>query len=389
MPDQNKHLFRSEKPYHIEPKSAEGSIITDVNGKTYIDFMSGWCVGNLGWNSPHLRDVYREFKGPEYIYPNFIYPPWDELSALLTSITPDNLSQCFRATGGSEAVELALQIAMAYTGRKKFLSLEDSYHGNTLGALSVGASENRDNLPNLLGNCRKIKFPPDKKSTGRIEMLLKKKDVAAFIMEPVLCNLGVHVPDPGFIKTLRDLCTRYGTCLIIDEVATGFGRTGKMFASEHFDLEPDILCLGKAITNGHAGMGATLTSEKIARKAANKLSAYSTFGWHPFSTHAALTHLKYFIKNKTRLLDGANAASGFFRTRLSQMKFKSGGRLNIIGMAISIDLEKKSYAEKVTLRCRENGLLISNQDEKIVMFPALSIEEKIATEGLNIFERCC
>ena len=153
---------------------------------------------------------------------------------------------------------------MAYTGRGTFVSIEDSYYGNSIATMSIGATENRETFPNLLPNCRKIVPPLDRKALGKVETLLKKRDVAAFIMEPIICNLGALVPEDEFMRGVRKLCTRYGTLFIADEVATGFGRTGRLFACEHFDLEPDVLCTAKAITGGYGGLGAVITTSKIA-----------------------------------------------------------------------------------------------------------------------------
>jgi adenosylmethionine-8-amino-7-oxononanoate aminotransferase len=152
--------------------------------------LAGWCVGNLGWDHREIRTAIRNFRGPDYVYPGFGYRRWEELAELLASIVPVRNARCFRATGGSEAVELALQAAMLHTGRQGFLSLEDSYHGNTLGTLSVGASESRKSLKNLLPHCRKIEPPLDGKAAGKVEAMLRKHDVAAFIMEPISINLG-------------------------------------------------------------------------------------------------------------------------------------------------------------------------------------------------------
>ena len=130
--------------------SRDGYLI-GARGRPFIDFTSGWCVGNFGWDARGIRVAMRNFKGPTYVYPGYRYQAWDDLAALLGDLTPGNLTHCFRATGGSEAVDLALQAAMLHTGRRKFISLEDSYHGNTIGALSVGSGD-RDRLPNLLGH---------------------------------------------------------------------------------------------------------------------------------------------------------------------------------------------------------------------------------------------
>jgi adenosylmethionine-8-amino-7-oxononanoate aminotransferase len=261
--------------------SKDGYLI-GPRGKRFIDFTSGWCVGNFGWDDRSIRAALRNFKGPTYVYPGYRYEGWDELAALLGDLAPGNLTHCFRATGGSEAVDLALQAAMVHTGRRKFISLEDSYHGNTIGGLSVGSGD-RDTLPNLLGNCHRIKPPLTRRSADRLENLLKRRDVAALIMEPISINLGVLIPETEFFERVEKLCRRYGTLFIADEVATGFGRTGKLFAVEHFNLQPDIMCLAKAITGGHSPMGAMLTTAAVGRSMAG-----THYRWPLHWLHSAL-----------------------------------------------------------------------------------------------------
>src|SRR5687768_12609345 len=153
------HRLAREDPPELRIARSDASFVYDSRGKKYIDFLMGWCVGNFGWGNAVIEKPARAYKGPDYVYPHFDYPPWDELAELLLSVAPRSLGTCFRATGGSEAVDLALQAAMVHTGRRKFLSLEGSYHGNTIAALSVGASEYREKRKGLLPGCRKVKPP--------------------------------------------------------------------------------------------------------------------------------------------------------------------------------------------------------------------------------------
>jgi adenosylmethionine-8-amino-7-oxononanoate aminotransferase len=166
--------------------------------------------------------------------------------------------------------------------------MEGSYHGNTIGTISVAASDGREPYPNRLSNCLTIAALLGRRAAERLKNLLAKGDVAAFIMEPISCNLAVMVPENDFMKRAQQLCRRYGTLLIADEVACGFGRTGKVFACEHFDLQPDILCMGKAITGGYAPMGATIVTQKVAKSVEDKVGFWSTYGWHPSSVDAAI-----------------------------------------------------------------------------------------------------
>jgi len=282
-----------------------------------------------------------------------------------------------------------MQIAMLYTGRTKFLSIEGSYHGNSIGTLSIGTSENRDQFKNLLPNCLKIKPPLDDKAAETIEARLKDKDVAALIMEPVICNLGVMIPGHAFMKSISALCRRYGTLLVIDEVACGFGRTGKLFACEHFDIRPDVLCLAKAITGGYAPMGTCITTEKIAGKVLKKgFQFYSTYGWHPLAVEAAIANIRYWKKNKKTVLHNVTALSQVFTDGLSQMKFKKGATLRILGLAIGIEVSDPNYADRIQQKCLKKGLLFTTQVKTLTLFPPLTMGQAIAEEGLEILESC-
>jgi adenosylmethionine-8-amino-7-oxononanoate aminotransferase len=307
---------------------------------------------------------------------------------LLVSVAPRSLAKCFRATGGSEAVDLALQAAMVHTRRGRFLSLEDSYHGNTLAGLSIGAAETRDKLPNRLRGCDQVKPPLDERALERIERRLKKRDVAAFVMEPISMNLGVLVPAPGFLPELQRLCRRYGTLLFIDEVATGFGRTGKLFACEHFGIEPDIVTVAKAITDGVGGMGAMIASAPVAKSMQDEGSFYSTYGWHPRSVDIAIQTLRYIIRNEKRLLRGVATMSEYFRARLAAMRFGGDAEVRIVGLAIGIDFHDEKAANRLAERCRRKGLLVSPEGETVLLIPALTIDAPTAQEGLDILEAC-
>lgn len=277
-------VAREEPAEPVQVARSEGSFVFDHHGKRYIDFVMGWCVGNLGWGNEEILAAIRTFDGPAYVHPNYLCRPWSELAEMLAGVVPLKRAKCYRATGGSEAVEIALQVAMAATGRAGFVSLADAYHGNTLGARSVGEGD-RETYPNLLAHCHRVDPPLDDRAAEKVEWLLKGEKVAAFVMEPVVCNLGVLVPSQEFMTRVREACRKSGTLFVADEVATGFGRTGKLFASEHFGVEPDIMCLAKAITGGYAPMGATVVTAEVAEAAG--VGFYSTYGWHPLSVAAA------------------------------------------------------------------------------------------------------
>jgi acetylornithine/succinyldiaminopimelate/putrescine aminotransferase len=373
----------------LEIVSAHGSFVRDSKQRQLIDFSSGWNVGNFGWGASEMARALKNFKGPTYVSPSNLYRAWLELAEILASIAPGKLTKCFRATGGTEAVDLALQAAMLHTRRGKFISLEGSYHGNSLAALSIGDSEQRKKLPNLLHHCAKLRPPLDEKALQRVKVMLRRRDVAAFIMEPVPINLGVLIPSKLFMSGLAKECKRYGTLLIMDEVACGFGRTGKLFATEHFDIEPDILCLAKAITGGYAPMGATLMTAGVGRSMERDGSFYSTYGWHPLSVHMAIANLRLLIKHRKALLGHVAEMAAYFRQRLSEMKIKSSPVVRIQGLAIAVELPSAKAAEKLHEDCLKSGLLLPGaEEETMLILPALNIDRKTAKKGLDILEQC-
>jgi acetylornithine/N-succinyldiaminopimelate aminotransferase len=195
----------------------------------------------------------------------------------------------------------------------------------------------------------------------------------------------VLIPEPELVEGANELCERYGTLLVMDEVASGFGRTGKLFACEHFDLHPDILCLGKAITSGHAPLAATLCTAEIAQGVRDHFSFYSTFGWHPFSIEAALATLDYFDRHP--VLDNAEDISGLFLSRLLQMPWDDDVEIRVKGLAIAADCGDADYVSALAARCLEDGLLVCADDEVLTMFPALTIDRATASAGLDILEQ--
>ncbi|MDB4971282.1 MAG: argD [Myxococcales bacterium] len=367
-------LGRSSDPDDLEIVRSEGSFVFDAHGERYIDFVMGWCVGNLGWAPAEVHAAVERFRGPDYVEPSALYKPWVELASLLAAIAPGRLRKSFRATGGTEAVELALQAAQSFTGRKKFVAIADAYHGNSIGVKALGR--------------RTIKPPLDGAALQRVERALQRRDVAAFIMEPVICNLGALAPDEEFMRGLGELCEEFGTLLIFDEVACGFGRTGRLFASEHFDVEPDIVCLAKAITAGVMPMGATIMTDEVADGLDDDFSFYSTYGWHPRSVAAAIANVKFWKRHGKAILANVVARAEEFEARLGAIDFGCAAEVRVKGLAIGIEFEDEGYAEKLQERCRKAGLLISADDDMAMLFPALTIDEKTVARGIDILEGC-
>jgi adenosylmethionine-8-amino-7-oxononanoate aminotransferase len=380
-----KQRFLAGTSDELEIVDAQGSKLITADGNRYIDFTMGWCVGNFGWSHEVARSAIRNFDGPPYVSPGHTYRPWEELAELLVTMAPGKLKKVYRATGGTEAVDIALQLAMAYTRRGKFLSIEGCYHGNSVATGSIGGYT-RDTYPNLLTNCHKISPPLNKQKLEKVESALKQKDVAAFIMEPVLCSLGGMVPEQEFMQGVQALCNKYGTLFIADEVATGFGRTGTWFACEHFDLKPDILCLAKAITGGFAPMGAVMTTSDIADSVEEEY--YSTYGWHPLSVAVALANLRWLQEYEDSLFEHAADIRNLIENDLMEIKFPSPITIDGIGLAIAVDVGDANYASDLEDRCRKSGLLFTTSGSKLMFLPALTIGRKTVMEGLDILEQC-
>jgi acetylornithine/succinyldiaminopimelate/putrescine aminotransferase len=377
-------LVQNEGSADIEVARARGNYLYDARGRKYIDFMMGWCVGNFGWTRPNLRRQIRAFRGPDYVYPGYAYKPWRELAELLVGLAPEGLTRCCRATGGSEAVELALQAAMLHTGRRKFVALEDAYHGNTLGALSVGDG---DDALSVLSVAR-LKPPLDLGALDRLKTKLKHRDVAAVIMEPISINLGVLIPETEFMEGLAPLCHRYGTLLILDEVATGFGRTGKLFATEYYDVQPDMMTIAKAATGGAAGLGGLLVREDLAKNLEQDGNVYSTYGWHPLSVAVAIANVRWIKRNQRRLLRLVDGTSAYFLERIREMSFPEEPEVRSRGLAIAVDVQDEKYAERVAKKCRARGLLLDVEESVLLILPALNIDRATAKAGLDILEAC-
>jgi 4-aminobutyrate aminotransferase-like enzyme len=371
----------TDETAELDITRAEGSLLFDRRGKRYIDFAAGWSGGQLGWARDELRKAVRSFDGPDGVNPSWRYARWDELAAELVAIAPGHLRKCYRATGGTEAVEIALQIAMACTGRRGFVAVEGSYHGNSIAAVSVAEG-------GALPGCRQLKPPLDEDAIGRLDRLLRNRRTAAFIFEPVICNLGVVVPDDAFMRAVARTCHKHGTLLIADEVACGFGRTGRLFACEHFDLEPDLLCMAKGITGGHAALGATMTTSKVASAVGDDVSFYSTFGWHPLSVEVALANIRQMRRQARAIFANVEARSRDFALRLAQIAFPSQPEIRILGLAVGLEFEDEDYVEELRERCRKEGLIINATEGVVTLFPALDIDESTMHAGLDILERC-
>ena len=351
-----------------------GAHVIAADGTHYLDFTSGWAVANLGWDHPSLTTQLPEFEGPDYVAPRHAYAGWDEYADLLAHVAPGRVSRAFRATGGSEAVDLAIQAARLATGRKRILSVKGSYHGNTVATLEAADGP--------------IRPPLDERALDRIATRLEKETYAAFLFEPISINLGIVIPDDKFIRGLMRVCRETGTLIIADEIACGFGRTGALFASEHFNLKPDMLCIAKSATNGMAPLGAMLATPQVAKAMTGEGSYYSTYGWHPRSVHAAMATLRFLISHGKSLYENAQAISDYCCERLHRAPWRTACEIRVRGPAIALDVGDERHAQRIEKRCRDERLLVSAEGTSVLLLPPLVVERALVEEALDILERC-
>jgi ornithine--oxo-acid transaminase len=283
--------------------TARGSYIYDGAGRAYLDFHSGEGFASLGHNNPDVAEVLQAVLAAGLVDGVQIHysPLAGMLAEELTQRLPAGLDAVFFASSGAEAVDSAMKFARAATGRPRLISCVSSFHGVTLGPLSlVGDEFFKEGFGPLLPGCELVPFG----DLSRLEAALRSKDVAAFIVEPIQGRM-VTLPPADYLRGAQELCRRYGTLFVVDEIQTGLGRTGKWFALEHWRLEPDFVLVGKALSGGYVPVAATVTTREIHDRAVGTLERsyvhQSTFGRNRLSMAAGLAVLR--IIERDRLLE--------------------------------------------------------------------------------------
>lgn len=299
----------------------EGCWLTDLDGIRYLDFVAGYGCLNTGHNHPAINAAltrHLQLQHPSFV--QYLSAPMQSslLAKRLAELAPGDLERVFFSNSGTEAVEAALKLAMAASSRPTVLFCANGYHGKTLGALSVtGRASHRHPFEPLLPRCEEIPF-------GDVEALrarLEKGDVGAFIMEPIQGEGGVIIPPDGYLSAVRALCDKYECVWILDEIQTGLGRTGKMFACEWENVAPDILVLSKSLSGGAVPIGATLSKKEIWQRAYGSIDTFalhtSTFGGGNFAAVAALASID--VIEQERLADNAVQVGGYLKASLEEL----------------------------------------------------------------------
>ena len=280
---EDRYLAGTYQKIPVVAARARGTKIWDMNGKEYLDFMSGYGVAIFGHSNNAIREAIKRQLDEIYITHTSVYSPARaRFLGELMKVTPTGLNMAYISNSGAEAIEAALKIAVKSTKRKKIISMEKAYHGKTMGALSITHSAKyRKSFENML--IPGVEFVKFGDYEGVLE-LLKKEDVAAVFMEPIQGEGGINLPDPQFLASVREATSSYGTILVMDEIQSGLGRTGKMWAHENWGIAPDVMTIGKGIGGG-IPMGVTVGKKEFV-EALEIGEQSSTTGGNPLSCAA-------------------------------------------------------------------------------------------------------
>ena len=342
----------SKHPLLIEIDHAKGVYLIGKDGRKYMDLISGIGVSNLGHGHPKVVEAVKKQVDKHMhviVYGEMIQDPQIYLADKLQKHLPSSLDCYYFVNSGTEANEAALKLAKRCTGRIEVISFNKSYHGSTHGSLSVtGNEEKKYAFRPLLPSIKFIDF----NKTEQLKEITNK--TAGVIIETVQGDAGVRIPDKSFMKALRNRCTETGALLIFDEIQTGFGRTGKLFAFEHFDVVPDILTMAKAMGGGMP-IGAMASSREYMSAFTHgpALGHITTFGGHPVNCAAALANLE--VLTESNLIDEVEAKGRLFEQLLVHDRIIEIRRL---GLMIAVELENEELVNQAIERCLEKGIII-------------------------------
>ncbi|MCG0274735.1 MAG: aspartate aminotransferase family protein [Thermosediminibacteraceae bacterium] len=330
---------------------AEGCYVWDEKGQKYLDFLGAYGALNLGHNPPEVLEALKKISQKPNLLQATINPYAAALAHNLSQVAPEGLKHSFFCNSGAEAVEGALKTARAATRKHRIISCNGSFHGKTFGALSAtGRDKYKTPFLPLVPGFESIPYGDLESLEGK----LKEGDVAAFIVEPIQGEAGIIVPPKGFLKGARELCTKYGALLIVDEIQTGFGRTGRMFACEEEGVTPDIMCVAKSLGGGVMPVGAFITTDEVWERAYSGMEKCllhtSTFGGNTLACAAGIASINA-IKEK-KLPERAAELGDYFLGKLRVLKEKYGIIKEVRGRGLMIGIEfeppVKGFINKIT-----------------------------------------
>ena len=376
-------------PYAIEVEKAEGLYIYDKNGKQYTDLISGVSVSNIGHRHHRVVNAIKKQLDKHMhvmVYGEYIQDAQANLAKKLASILPDSLNCSYFVNSGTEANEGALKLAKRVTGRSEIVSCHASYHGSTHGSLSVSGNEYKKYaFRPLLPGVKFINFNVKED----LETITEK--TACVIIEPIQGDAGVRIPTNDYLVALREKCNQTGTLLIFDEIQTGFGRTGTMFAFEHYNVVPDILTIAKGFGGGMP-IGAFIASKKMMEKLTfdPMLGHITTFGGHPVNCAAALENIN--VIQDENLLEGIETKGALIEELLTHSKVKEIRRK---GLFFAIEMDSFETVKSVVEYCMDKGVIgfwFLSCNNAFRIAPPINITEEEIREAcaviIEAFENC-
>lgn len=370
-----KHVAQtSESPSALEVDSARACFLYDKNGKDYIDMVSGVAVSNIGHGHPRVVEAVKK-QADKFmhlmVYGEYVINPQVEYADLLCGILPDKLNSVFFVNSGSEAVDAAMKLVRRYTGKSEIAAFRNAYHGGTQGAASLMSDNSFTHAYRpLVPGVKFLSF----NETESLNLITEK--TAAVFYEYVQAEGGIIPAEKEFMKALEKRCRETGSLLVADEVQTGFGRTGKMFAFEHYGVVPDILILAKAMGGGMP-IGALVSDKTITGAFTKKppLGHITTFGGHPVSAAAAKANLEVILEENLAE-QSAQKARYFYDVLEKHPKVKS---MRGLGLFISVETESIKHAQKMISMGLEEGYvsdLFLFDSKRFRIAPPLNISEK-------------
>lgn len=320
-------------------------------------------------------------------------PIQEEYAKALTAALPKELNACIKETSGTESIEAAIKVARVYTERRKVIGFNAQYHGQLFAALAIGYPKDaHQKLQPLVPEIAPITFPHDKISEADwqkflldFEGILARKDVAAVVTEPgIITGWGsTLIAYPGFLKKLRELTSKYGTLLIIDEVGTGFSRTGKLFGIQHDNVVPDMIALAKGISNGASAIGAVVGKSEIFEKAFSESILISTFGWTPLACAASLKVLQIHLRDRT--WEMAQNKGRYIQDKLKPHIGKILTDIQGMGLEIGVRFKDAETCSRIQKACLTQGLhVVVGSGHNMQIMPPLTIPQELLDEGLDI-----
>ncbi len=377
---EDKFLGNLYQRFPVTVEKGLGAHVWDTNGKEYIDCMGGYGVALLGHQNKRVTDALKSQLDKIITVHSSLYNKTrEEFLENLFKVAPKKLSQVHLNNSGAEAIEAAMKFARKFTGKPEMVAMNGSYHGKSLGALSITFNPKyRKSFKPLV---EKVSFSP----FGDIEKLRETvNDQTAFvILEPIQGESGIHVAPDGFLQDVRKLCDEKGILLIFDEIQAGLGRTGKMWAHQHWETEPDILCLAKGIAGG-VPMGATLVRPDVLA-CISKGEHSSTFGGNPLSCAAGTATMQALTQDK--LVENSANMGKLFRDGLEQLKEKHSVIREVRGKGLMIGVELKFEVRDILMEGIEKGLLLLYSGRNILrLLPPLVITQEDVTKSLEILD---